>query len=169
MPDISTEIVISSTVLSTSASSITFSSIPNTYTDLRLVLSPIGPDAANMTARLNGDTASNYGVVTMYGNHGDTVASAGFSNRIFMIWTAGSSSSGMGSKVPFLYTADIFSYAGSTFKSFLLRNSEKNYTSGYIDAHVGTWRSTSAVTSITIEPYLYTFGAGTTATLYGIL
>jgi hypothetical protein len=69
-----------------------------------------------------------------------------------------------------LKTVDIFSYAGSTYKTCLVENSGDENGSGSVDRQVGLWRSTSAITSITIvNAGGANFQVGTTATLYGIL
>jgi hypothetical protein len=69
--------------------------------------------------------------------------------------------------IPQMYTVDIFSYAGSTYKTSLVTFQEDNNGSGYVGNKVGLWPSTSAITSITLNGT--NFAIGTTATLYGIL
>jgi hypothetical protein len=68
-----------------------------------------------------------------------------------------------------LITADIFSYAGSTFKTCLNSYSSDNNGSGYAGRLVGLWRSTAAITQVSLLVTGSNFNAGTTATLYGIL
>ena len=70
--------------------------------------------------------------------------------------------------IPMLATLDIFSYAGSTYKTALSQLSNDNNGSGATASTVGLWRSTSAITSINLFMSGTTFQAGTTATLYGI-
>jgi hypothetical protein len=71
-----------------------------------------------------------------------------------------------------MVTMDILSYRGSTFKTSLNTATNDKNGSGIVLRNVGLWRSTSAITSITL---LDTYGGGgqfdvgTTATLYGIL
>jgi hypothetical protein len=76
---------------------------------------------------------------------------------------------GLSNTYPSLCTADIFSYAGSTYKTLLISTAEDYNGSGGVEAKVGLWRSTSAITSITIFNSVSNFAIGTTATLYGIL
>lgn len=164
MADTATEIAIATQTLSSAAASITFSSIPSTYTDLRVVLSSAGVTVAggDLYLRFNGDTATNYSRTRIYGD-GATVTS----NRGTSIDNIPLS---LGITVnPCLYTADIFSYAGSTFKTVLSTLSEDNNGSGYTGNVVGLWSSTAAITSLVLSMSSSTFKVGTTATLYGIL
>ena len=70
-----------------------------------------------------------------------------------------------------MLTIDIFSYAGSTYKTLLTTSSTDKNTTGGIGRIISLWRSTSAITSITITDGGAGFGwaVGTTATIYGIL
>jgi hypothetical protein len=64
----------------------------------------------------------------------------------------------------------MFSYAGSTFKSCLVERNADFNGSGQVARQVGLWRSTSAITSISLfDPFGNGYGTGTIATLYGIL
>jgi hypothetical protein len=156
---------IATTTLGSDNSTITFSTIPATYTDLRLVLTGIGGD--NQSIIFNGSTASNYSSTRLEAN-GTTVSS----NRdtananIYLNYTYTASST-----IPALYEVDIFNYAGSTFKTCLISSSLDKNGSGSVNRFVGLWRSTSAITSLTLtaEFGIATFKTGTTATLYGIL
>lgn len=151
-----------------SAGQISFTSIPNTYTDLRLVLvgtSVTSFDHARM--RFNSDTASNYSSTEIY-TAGSAVGVINNANGTFIY--ADAQGGGMSSTVPGLVTADILSYAGSTYKSCLLTGSENTNGTGYITRGIGLWRSTSAITRIDLftDTSPSNFKAGTTATLYGI-
>lgn len=159
---------IATTTLGSANSTITFSSIPGTFTDLRLVI------VANQTGsndlpviRFNGDTGNNYSHTHIGGN-----GSAGFSGR-------SSNASGIRfmSNTPFLTGSrpnltivDIFSYsATSVFKSVLANANNNDGGSGSIWRSVGLWRNTAAITSVTLNVGIETMTAGSTATLYGIL
>ena len=76
---------------------------------------------------------------------------------------------GAGSGVFGLTAIDIFSYAGSTFKTALSNQNIDNNSTGWVFRSVGLWRSTSAITSLTITNSSNQLAAGTTASLYGIL
>lgn len=158
---------IATVTLGSDSQPITFSSIPSTYTDLRLVLviRKNATTATNVQLRFNGDTAGNYSYTGLFAD-GASVSSYKQINQSQMaIWVAAVFAAGDIA----LITADIFSYAGSTNKTVLSTGSIDRNGSGYVDRTVGLWRSTAAVGSITLfDTSSRTFGAGTTATLYGI-
>jgi len=155
---------IATTTLGTAASSITFSSIPATYTDLRLVLTEFSSNTATTRLRFNSDSGTNYSSTSLFGS--GTAAGSGRQADDTGIWLdyyAGGSTT-----IPLLQIADIFSYAGSTNKTVLVNgNSDKN-GSGAVERIVGLWRNTSAITSVTAARDSGNYNTGTTATLYGI-
>lgn len=164
MPDTSTEVAIATTTLGSAQTSITFSSIPSTYTDLRLVMVGTGTVGGGLVAlQFNGDTTTTYSYTTMLGN--GTAASSSRLTTVDNINVAPNWS--ISSTVPALVEVDIFSYAGSTNKTLLSKNSSDANGSGYTQQVVGLWRSTATINSIRL--FGDTFGIGTTATLYGIL
>ena len=67
-----------------------------------------------------------------------------------------------------LYTIDIFSYAGSTYKTMLNSLSNDLNGSGKVISEVGLWRSTAAITSLTLTADSTSMAANTTLTLYGV-
>lgn len=156
---------ISTTTLGSAASSITFSSIPGTYTDLRLVFNGIYTSSGgNSRIQFNSDTATNYSNTRLSGDGTSASSNRSTSQTFLRInWD------GQSSTVPDFSTIDIFSYAGSTNKTSLITTSEDKNGSGSVYRLVGLWQSTSAITSINISISSSTFAAGTTATLYGIL
>lgn len=155
---------IATTTLATAATSLTFSSIPSTFTDLRLVFVGSTASTDGINARVNGDTGSNYSDTSLEGS-GTTVRSQKLSNRTFWslegYWNANTNTT------IFMQTLDIFSYAGSTFKTALGTASNDQNGSGEVLRTVHLWRSTSAITSLTIAAGV-NMPIGTTATLYGI-
>jgi len=163
MPDVSTEVAIATQTLGSAASTITFSSIPSTYTDLRVVWVGTETAANQPYYRFNSDSATNYSQTELRGD-GASATSARATNQ-----TAIFALDNYSTTIPALGTIDIFSYAGSTFKSCLLTTSLDQNGSGYVTRCVALWRSTSAITSIVIGDLGTTLKAGTTATLYGIL
>jgi hypothetical protein len=70
--------------------------------------------------------------------------------------------------IPIFQAFDIFSYAGSTYKTVLMDLCRDLNGSGQVSRMVGTWRSTSAITSVGLYLSTGNFEIGTTATLYGI-
>ena len=160
---------IATTTLGSNAASITLSSIPATYTDLRLIITAKNVSSGDdIQLQFNGDTATNYSYTNLTGDGASATSSRSTSNtRIYATAGGNMSTTNFG-----LATIDIFSYAGSTFKTCLIMGSFDNNGSGWTEADVGLWRSTSAINSI----YIFSggtaatfFSTGTTATLYGIL
>lgn len=158
---------IATTTLGSAASSITFSSIPGTYTDLRLVVVPTAASTSIYTSlRFNGDTSSNYSVTVLYGN-GSTATSSRASSQTELYLNTPTS---IDSTFPALVTVDLFSYAGSTNKTILSEMAIDKNGSGAVWRIVGLWRNTAAITSINFFSSTgNNFATGTTATLYGIL
>jgi hypothetical protein len=156
---------IATTTLGSPNTTITFSSIPSTYTDLRLTLVAsitTGSDVVNM--RFNGDTATNYSNTTLYGT-GSAAGSFRKNNDNKIGFNDGTA--GISTVIDF-YTADIFSYAGSTNKTCLKTTSDDKNGSGGVEVSVSLYRSASAINSVSVFSGT-TFATGTTATLYGIL
>lgn len=156
---------IATTTLSTTSATINFTSIPATYTDLRVVLVCTSTSGSAIRYRFNSDTAGNYSFLTMYANATSVQASqASTQTSIYLAGWAFTPSA----TVPAFYTIDIFNYANSSFKT-ALQTTQANYPGGGILERVaGIYRSTSAVTAINLINDT-SFGVGTTATLYGIL
>jgi hypothetical protein len=155
---------IATTTLGSATNTITFSSITSSYTDLRVVLTVVGVSAtADALIKLNNESS---GLVssTYLSANGSTAASGEVRNNAFAYLNLGADLSGQA-----LFTIDIFSYSGSTFKTFLSTFSNNRNGSGYVNRQVNLYRSTSAINRIDL--YLLsarTFSAGTIATLYGI-
>jgi hypothetical protein len=159
---------IATTTLGAAAANITFSTIPATYTDLRLVIVARGTTADNCSIQFNNDTGTNYSETGLQGN-GSAVASWRRTNVAYIRLTNAAGLPTVANTF-LMNTYDIFNYAGSTYKTVLGVNSNDQNGSGDTGRLAGLWRSTSAITSIKI---FTNFGAdftiGTTATLYGIL
>lgn len=141
----------------------TFSSIASSWTDLRIVLAGITNGGFTHPAiRFNSDTGSNYSNTRLNGNGSSATSARGTSQ------TRINGTTDIGTP-PTFYSWDVFSYAGSTFKTVLLNANSDQNGSGSVERLVGLWRSTSAITSISVfDLYGTGFGTGTTATLYGI-
>lgn len=145
-----------------SGQSFTFSSIPSTYTDLRLVVE------GNVTgelvqARFNGDTGSNYSCTNVYGD-GSTAGT----NRRTSFTEARLGLENVNTTTRGIVTVDFLNYSNtSVYKSYLSR---ANYASQETNARVGLWRSTAAINTILVSLFnvSWAFSAGTTMTLYGI-
>ncbi len=157
---------IATTTLGSAASTITFSSIPATYTDLRLIITVTGTAADAVAITFNSDTGSNYSYTRLLGSGSAASSFRGTStsNLPFI-----AQFNQLDTTIPTLGITDIFSYAGSTHKTVLHDNSNDRNGSGDVIRYVGLWRSTSAITSITLtDTGAGQMKIGTTATLYGI-
>lgn len=167
MPDTFIKIA-SVTVGSGGASTIDFTSIPSTYTDLCVKVSvrySASGDASSYI-RFNGDSGSNYKRIILYGD-GSAAASASATANAAYAGAIGLST----------FTANTFAsneiyipnYAGSSQKSLSVDGvSENNATLVYTIFNANLWTNTSAITSMSIFPSGGTFNQYSTATLYGI-
>jgi len=153
---------IATTTLGSAVSSYTFSSIPNTYTDLVIIAQVKGTATTYLNLRFNGDTGSNYSRTTLSGN-GSSAASERRSNQT---WINTDYNEAIETNFNYINTLQIMNYANSTtFKTVLCRANNAATGTG---TTVGLWRSTAAITSVSIVANNNTFDTGSTFTLYGI-
>lgn len=161
---------IATTTLGSAAANITFSSIPATYTDLRLVLvsrSTRSNTVDPLIVQFNGDTASNYSYTNLRGTGSVATTGRASSQTSFVLKTVGDTT---GANIFGLQTVDVFSYAGSTNKTVLVKSDWDYNGGGEVETEVALWRSTAAITSILVASVVASnLAAGTRATLYGIL
>lgn len=156
--------VISTNVLGSNTSSITFSSIPQTFTDLVMIINGGDTGAVQPAIRFNGDTGNNYSYQNLTGNGSTAYATFGVNGALIQFgWDAY-----MTSAYSYLATINVPNYTNSTTNKALLGRSNNRDTG--VTASVALWRNTSAITSMTI---LQSYGsdlfiAGTSFTLYGI-
>ena len=160
----STYTPIATQTLGSAASSVTFSSIPGTYTDLVVVCNS-GVTASGgyvLSMQLNGDTGTNYSGTRLSGNGS---AAASYRATGLNYYFAGL---GMPATLTTNVTFHLMNYSSTTtYKTALIR---------FNDASVGTaavvclYRSTSAITSINLSAEVggTTLLAGSIFTLYGI-
>jgi len=158
---------IATQTLGSATATITFSSIPATYTDLRLVFIGFGTTAgSSVFLRFNSDTAANYSSTYLQGNGGGTPTSAGNTGNASI--NIASVNTVLRTTSPLLCDINIFSYAGSTNKTLLSIASGDNNGNGGTLSVAGLWGSTTAITAVALTASGSTFAAGATATLYGI-
>lgn len=160
--------LISSTTLSTTASTVTFSSIPGTYTDLVLNINPLSTNNRDVILRFNSDTGSNYSITFASGFGGGSPNHLGgrASNQGFMY----ADYYGPSNTTQSIRNINIMDYANTTtFKTVLSRSSNPAaYSSGGIDMIAGLWRSTSAITTIDVSLNADHYLSGSIFRLYGI-
>ena len=161
------ESIATATVGSGGTGTITFSSIPATYTHLQIrFLSGFTSAGQAVRLRLNGDTGTNYSVHGLYGSGTAAGSYSEINQNRENIYGA---ISGTSTTYPSACVADIFDYA-STSKYKTTRSLAGNDTNGggEIALFSGLWMSTSAVTSIDIFPSAGNFTQYSSFALYGI-
>jgi hypothetical protein len=163
--------LISSNVLGSSATSVTFSSIPSTYADLVLRVSCRADASSNghiVLLTFNSIT-SGYSRSLLKGD-GSTPTGATASaqaNIILNDFAVGNTATASTFSNGEIY---IPNYAGSTNKPVSnFSVTENNATEAYIDAVAGLMSNTAAITSITLTPNAsLNFLSGSSFYLYGI-
>jgi len=159
-----------SITVGTATASVTFSSIPATYTDLVLVMQPAANvDDENVGIRFNGDTASNYSYTRLGANNTAGSFSSNRSGSFSRINTteATGTSTNLGNLV---IVAQIMNYANTNvYKSVIARSGQLGGTYNGIELFAGRWINTAAINSITVmQGGARTFSTGSTFNLYGI-
>lgn len=144
--------------LGSTASTVTFSSISQSYRDLVLVILANGTTGANLALRANSDSSSSYTLVRMFGN-------------------SGGASSGSGSETYF-YCSGVNGTANTQFKIDLLdyTATDKHKTALVVADQGGDtvmriatrWPSTSAITTLNLSLTAGSFTAGSSFALFGI-
>ena len=161
------------------SSSISFTSIPSTYTHLQIrgiskwtYGSNASPDRSNMLLRLNSDSTSNYNAHSLYGN--GTSAGAWVAGTNPYSYIGYSNIPNSNSSLANMFSAsviDILDYK-NTNKNKTIRHltgfSANGATTDYVELSSGLWMSTSAVMQIDIYPDYPSFAQYTTFALYGI-
>ena len=144
--------------------SLTFSSIPSTYTDLVIVASKLTSGSAQGQMYFNGDNSSGLYSVTYLAGNGSAASSSRNSgqNQFTMENVTLSTTTDW-----VQFNINIMNYSNSTtYKTFLSRTTAAGYGT---EARVGLWRNTAAITSVTLLPANgLNFTSGSTFTLYGI-
>ena len=158
-----TYVALDKVTLGSNTASVTFNSIPSTYTDLVIVANLGATTTPSICLQFNSDTGSNYSMTNLYGN-GSTVTSSRQSNQTQMNFNFVDP----GTSIVTTAIYQIMNYANSTkYKTALGRFS--NAGTG-TQATAGLWRSTAAITSVKLMldssgPLIL---AGSTFSLYGI-
>jgi len=163
MPLPSTMVPIATVTVLASQATVTLSNIPQTYTDLILAGNGSISGTANTWLRVNGDSGTNYVATVLYGT-GSTASSLKRTGDTAGVLLDAVGPAANGTQ---MYFTQIMSYASTNiFKTVIHRGGAAAQESV---ACVGVWRSTSAITSVTIYPdNSRTWNAGSTFTLYGI-
>jgi len=159
----SLKLIATTTVGSGGAANITFSSIPQTYTDLMLVVSVRQSTGGDGYISFNSST-SNFSRRDLYATGSSAASSSASDNYIGNIGDS-------------TYTANTFSsnqiyipnYAGNIAKSYSVESlNENNATVAYMRILAGLWDNTAAITSIALSPATGNLIQHSSASLYGI-
>lgn len=148
-------------------SSITFSSIPSTYTHLQIRIFGRMGAGARFQVRYNGDTGNNYALHTILGGGTNAFAAAGASTSYMQLGYTD------GDALMFcVNVVDILDYKNTNkYKTMrALTGYDKNTaTSGEVGLWSGLWQNTAAISSITIfSNNGATFDTNSSFALYGI-
>lgn len=161
------ELIASSTVGSGGASSIDFTSIPNTFTDLvlkvcaRATSNPLSAAWCDTSLTFNGGTGFTERILFGTGSAASSGSGSGISIRTP---STGSTSSTFGNSEVY-----IPNYAGSANKSVSIDNvTENNATQVYDGIAAGLWSNTAAINRVTLTASSTNFAEHSTAYLYGV-
>lgn len=157
----STYTPIATNTLTSATSTVTFSSIPATYTDLILIVTATSASGGTQDVgiRFNNDSGSNYSRIRLNGN--GSAASTGRNQAVTVGYGLITTTT-----APTVGTVQINSYSNSsTYKNFLYRASEASDSAAL---GVVSWASTAAINRIDVLGMSYNFAIGSTFTIYGI-
>lgn len=155
---------ISTQTLGTAVADVYFTSIPQTYTDLMLVISSKSAAFQQIGYRLNSNNTNIYSQTQLGGTGSSAVSQRQSSETYAKLNWYGGSGNQWG-----VTTAHFMNYSNTTtFKTCISRGSALVEFNG-VDATVSLWRNTSAITAINVlGGGGANFSIGSTFTLYGI-
>jgi hypothetical protein len=157
-----TYVPIATQTLGSATNSISFTSIPQTYNDLVLVIQTKQTSSSNYGVfGFNSDTGSNYSQTAMHGNGSSVFTERGSNTFIAPLFYAYESTTNW-----LIANINIMNYSNTTtYKTVLYRGNDATTAT---QAGVGLWRNTTAITSIQYYTGGTSFTAGSNFTLYGI-
>lgn len=156
---------ISTQTLSSAVTGITFSSIPQTYTDLVLVINASASTAANAWLNTNLTDVSSLSGTRLYADGTGTGSARTSSGNDFVVFTAYDQVTTTAGA--FNAILNFMNYSNTTtFKTIITRS---NNSGAGVCAAVCLERKTGAITSIGIDMVgTGTYSVGSTFTLYGV-
>lgn len=165
--------VIQKQVVSVAGPTITFSSIPGTYSDLVLSVQARGSNATTEVIprlNINGDTTANYDgqLLWWYQSAGNATQYVGLTYaQLSGGIPAASAPAGVSGQLEIV----LANYAGTTFnKTGTVDGMSKNGTGGFSQGRAMTgfsWRNSAAITALQLSLSAGNFVVGSTAVLYG--
>jgi len=156
--------IATATVGSGGSSSVSFTSIPQTYTHLQLrCIMQINANAINPLMSFNGDTGNNY---TWQQGYGDGSGSSGL----------GASASTAQPGIGLQYTStqwgyiiiDIMDYTSGKLKSMKSMGGTDKNGSGHVGINGGLWNNSSAINAISISSTTQSWVQYSQFALYGV-
>jgi large repetitive protein len=162
---------IATTTLSSSTGTVTFSSIPSTYTHLQIRAIARSTFAQNtgdqVTVQVNGVTTSSYSYHYMSAN-GSAIGDVNATSTTTTMGLGYAPNDSVTANTFGAFIIDVADYAStSKFKTFRAFGGYDANGSGTIRLQSGLFQSTNAVTSISLTHN--TFKAGSTFALYGVI
>lgn len=161
MPQGKTYVKVASQTLGSNSASVTFSNLPQNFTDLVLVMNDkISSGEESPWIQFNGDTGTNYSDTLLYGN--GTSALSGKHTSLATPYFGNTNATDFNNQI-----VNIMNYSNNTtYKTVLTRSS---MPARLVAATAVLWRSTAAITSIKIGVSgTANYVTGTTFTIYGI-
>lgn len=157
--------LIETKTLGTAQSTIEFTSIPNNFTDLMLLVSArVDSSNGTLNVRFNGST-SNYTALRLDGYGSGSAVSSSSTNPWFTFASYSSQTASTFGNCS-IY---IPNYTAATAKSLSSDNvDETNATEALQNLLAGRWNDTAAIDSVRFVPFSGNFVAGSTISLYGI-
>jgi hypothetical protein len=155
-----------STVGAGGVSSVTFSSIPSSYTHLQVRIMCLSSNlGSDIKLQLNSDTGSNYAQHLLYGTGAVAGALAYTSTNYIAAGITGITLANPSSTV-----IDVLDYKNTNKNTTVrtLTGSDTNGVGGFLALESGLWMNTAAVTSMTFTPLTGTFNQYSSFALYGI-
>ena len=152
------------------ASTVTFTSIPSTYSHLQIRIMGRGTFANsldNTLVQFNSDTASNYSQHQLAGS-GSAASAEGAASQTSMY--AGLYPAALaGANIFGVAIIDILDYANTNkYKTIRTLSGNDQNGSGYVVLRSGSWRNTAAITSIQLPIGAGLYGQYSSFALYGI-
>ena len=157
--------LISSNTLTTTAASVTFSSIPATYTDLKVIVSAranYGDPGVNLYVQFN-SSATGYTSRQIFANGANRYSYTGNYDQQYV--------NDSGSTANTFSNTEIYipNYASANYKSNSSDSAtENNTTTAYLSMAANLWSNTAAISSINLAPSGGSFVQYSSFYLYGI-
>jgi hypothetical protein len=164
------ESIATTTVGSGGQATITFSDIPATYKHLQIraisrLTNAIG--ATDVFLRFNSDSAANYSYHSLYGNGASALSVGGGGEANMYPFSTVGTTAGAGTFA--VGVADILDYADTNkFKTLRALTGVDYNGAGQLILASGNWRSSSAITTITLTSSTNTFAQYSQFALYGV-